>query len=119
MGDARGTKVALVLGTSAGGVGRHVWSVARGLAARGATVVVCGPAATEKTFGFAGDGVRFAEVDLADRPRPGRDLKAVRDLRRITRGADVVHAHGLRAGALAVLARGGIGGPAAGRGGLR
>ncbi|TDC67511.1 glycosyltransferase family 1 protein [Actinomadura sp. GC306] len=97
-------RVALVLGTSAGGVGRHVRSVAAGLAARGARVLVCGPASTEELFGFSGAGVRFAEVDLADRPRPAHDAKAVARLRTLLRGADVVHAHGLRAGALAVAA---------------
>ncbi|TDB94788.1 glycosyltransferase family 4 protein [Actinomadura sp. 7K534] len=97
-------RVALVLGTSAGGVGRHVRSVAAGLAGRGARVVVCGPASTEELFGFSGAGARFAEVDLADRPRPARDAKAVARLRSLVRGADVVHAHGLRAGAIAVAA---------------
>ncbi|MQY08460.1 glycosyltransferase family 4 protein [Actinomadura macrotermitis] len=102
--ELNGLRVALVLGTSAGGVGRHVRSVAAGLAARGARVVVCGPAATEELFGFTAAGARFAEVDLADRPRPARDAKAVARLRTLLRDADVAHAHGLRAGALAVAA---------------
>ncbi|QKG19649.1 glycosyltransferase family 4 protein [Actinomadura verrucosospora] len=99
-----GLRVALVLGTAAGGVGRHVRSVAAGLAARGARVLVCGPAETERLFGFTTGGVRFEEVDLADRPRPVSDARAVARLRRLLRDADVVHAHGLRAGALAVAA---------------
>ncbi|RFU38981.1 glycosyltransferase family 1 protein, partial [Actinomadura logoneensis] len=93
-----GTRVALVLGTSAGGVGRHVRSVAAGLVERGARVAVFGPAATEELFGFTGAGARFAELDLADRPRPVSDARAVARLRRLVRDADVVHAHGLRAG---------------------
>ncbi|MFC4914056.1 glycosyltransferase [Actinomadura gamaensis] len=97
-----GTRVALVLGTSAGGVGRHVRSVAAGLVERGARVAVFGPAATEELFGFSEAGARFAEVDLADRPRPLSDARAVRRLRGLLRDADVVHAHGLRAGALTV-----------------
>lgn len=99
-----GLRVAIVLGTSAGGVGRHVRSVAAGLAGRGARVMVCGPAATEELFGFAAAGARFAEVDLADRPRPVHDARAVARLRTLLRDADVVHAHGLRAGALTVTA---------------
>lgn len=99
-----GLRVALVLGTSAGGVGRHVRSVAAGLAARGARVLVCGPASTDELFGFGGPGVRFAEVDIADRPRPVSDARAVARLRSLVSGADVVHAHGLRAGALAAAA---------------
>lgn len=111
-GDLDGLRVALVLGTSAGGVGRHVRSVAAGLAARGARVVVCGPSATEKLFGFGAVGARFAELDLADRPRPVSDARAVARLRGLLRsagGAHVVHAHGLRAGGLAVAARARIG----------
>ncbi|WP_258572370.1 glycosyltransferase family 4 protein [Actinomadura parmotrematis] len=97
-------RVALVLGTAAGGLGRHVRAVAAGLAERGAGVVVCGPAATEESYGFTGPGVRFAEVDVADRPRPVQDARAVLRLRRLLADADVVHAHGLRAGALAIAA---------------
>ncbi|RMI36516.1 glycosyltransferase [Actinomadura harenae] len=100
-----GVRVALVLGTSAGGVGRHVRSVAAGLVERGARVAVLGPASTEELFGFTGVGARFAEVDLADRPRPVSDARAVARLRRLLRDADVAHAHGLRAGALTVASR--------------
>lgn len=102
--DLDGLRVALVLGTSAGGVGRHVRSVAAGLAGRGARVLVCGPPPTEQMFGFGDAGARFAEVDLADRPRPVNDARAAARLRSLLRDADVVHAHGLRAGALAVAA---------------
>ncbi|WP_433225762.1 glycosyltransferase family 4 protein [Actinomadura formosensis] len=103
--DLDGLRVALVLGTSAGGVGRHVRSVAAGLAGRGARVLVCGPPSTEEMFGFGDAGARFAEVGLTDRPRPVNDARAAARLRSLLRGADVVHAHGLRAGALAVAAR--------------
>jgi glycosyltransferase involved in cell wall biosynthesis len=50
----------------------------------------------------------FAAVAIGDRPRPGRDLAAVLRLRRLLRdwAPDVVHAHGLRAGAFAALAGG-------------
>src|SRR5215468_5450981 len=66
-----------------------------------------GPAA-----GGPGDGPArasgFAAVAIGDRPRPGRDLAAVLRLRRLLRdwAPDVVHAHGLRAGAFAALAGG-------------
>ncbi|RCG29602.1 glycosyltransferase family 1 protein [Sphaerisporangium album] len=95
--------VLLVLGTSAGGVGRHVRMLAAGLTAEGHQVVVAGPASTDRVFGFSGLA-RFAEVPISDRPRPASDLRAVRRLRTLAAGADVVHAHGLRAGALAALA---------------
>ena len=45
-------------------------------------------------------------LELSDRPHPARDARAVRDLGRLVGGADVVHAHGLRAAAVAVLAVG-------------
>ena len=97
-------RVLLVLGTSGGGVGRHVRALEEGLAAQGIPVLVAGPAATREAFGFD----RFTAVDVADRPRPAADGRAVRTLRRLVRDADVVHAHGLRAGALAALARPGL-----------
>ncbi|GHH71570.1 glycosyl transferase [Streptosporangium violaceochromogenes] len=100
--------MAFVLGTSAGGVGRHVAMLAGGLARRGHPVVVAGPPATGEAFGFGRIGARFVPVAVSDRPRPLNDLRAVRALRAL-RGAGVVHAHGLRAGALAALALTGTG----------
>lgn len=97
-------RVALVLGTSAGGVGRHVAALAAGLTEAGHHVVVCGPAATADAFDFAATGACFEPVEVTDRPRPVGDLRAVRGLRGLLRDVDVVHAHGLRAGGLAVLA---------------
>ncbi|MET8144187.1 glycosyltransferase [Sphaerisporangium sp. NPDC005288] len=96
-------RVALVLGTSTGGVGRHVRMLAGGLAREGRQVVVIGPASTDEAFGFSGVA-GFAGVPISDRPRPAADLRAVARLRTLLAGADVVHAHGLRAGALAALA---------------
>jgi glycosyltransferase involved in cell wall biosynthesis len=95
-------RVLQVLATSAGGVGRHVRDLAAGLAAAGVDVRVAAPAATGAAFGLAGAG--FTAVEIADRPRPVADLRATLRLRRAARDVDVVHAHGLRAGALAVLA---------------
>jgi glycosyltransferase involved in cell wall biosynthesis len=43
-------------------------------------------------------------VEIADRPHPAGDARAVARIRRLTRGADIVHAHGLRAGGLAAIA---------------
>jgi glycosyltransferase involved in cell wall biosynthesis len=77
--------------------------LAGGLTREGHQVVVAGPGSTDEAFGFSGVA-RFAEVPVSDRPRPISDLRAVRRLRVRTAEADVVHAHGLRAGALAALA---------------
>jgi glycosyltransferase involved in cell wall biosynthesis len=98
--------VALVLASSTGGVGQHVASLARGLLATGCRVLVCGPAATDQLFGFTAAGADFAEVQIPASPGP-QDSGAIRTLRRTlaARDADVVHAHGLRAGFVAALAR--------------
>jgi glycosyltransferase involved in cell wall biosynthesis len=101
-----GRRVLQVLGSSAGGVARHVAQVAQGLAEAGEHVVVAGPSALADAVapgrGAAG-GVRFAAVEIADRPQAA-DARAVARLAALARDVDVVHAHGLRAGALAVLA---------------
>lgn len=93
--------VVQVLGSSAGGVARHVGQVSAALRARGDDVRVAGPTTVRDLAVPA--GVAFASVEIADRPRLA-DAGAVRRLRALVRGADVVHAHGLRAGALAVMA---------------
>lgn len=95
-------RVLQVLGSSAGGVARHVAQVAAGARARGVDVVVAGPGALADVVA-PGRAVPFHAVEISDRPGPG-DLTAVLRLRGLLRGADVVHAHGLRAGALVVLA---------------
>ena len=101
-------KLAFVLGTSTGGTARHVGMLVAGCAARGLRVEVLGPAQTDRDFAFDGaaPGVGFTAVEIADRPRLPGDLRAIGRLRRLF-GAwepDVVHAHGLRAGALAAIA---------------
>jgi len=93
-------RVLLVLATSTGGVGRHVRSLAAGLAARGVAVTVAGPASTQDLFGFAS----HETVEIGSRPSPLRDARAVLRLRQLARTVDVVHAHGLRAGSLAAAA---------------
>ena len=101
-------KLALVLGTSTGGTGRHVKMLAVGCAARGVRVEVFGPAQTDRDFAFgaAAPGTGFTTAEIADRPRLPGDLQAIGRLRRLFRAwrPDVVHAHGLRAGALTAIA---------------
>jgi glycosyltransferase involved in cell wall biosynthesis len=99
-------QIAFVIGTTAGGTGAHVRMLAAGLARRGMAVSVFGPASAATVLGVASlPGVGFTPVEFGDRPRPG-DAAAVLRLRRALRAAPpgVVHAHGLRAGALTVLA---------------
>ncbi|MET7463947.1 glycosyltransferase family 4 protein [Nonomuraea sp. NPDC005501] len=92
------------MGTTSGGTGRHVRMLAGGLARRGHRVLVAGPASVEEQFAFTEAGARFVPVRVSDRPHPLDDARSVLAIRRLTRDADVVHAHGLRAGALAALA---------------
>lgn len=94
-------RVALVLATSTGGVGVHVCALARRLVDAGWTVTVCAPAETHAGFDFAAGGARVETVPIR---RAGTEIRAVPALRRATRGVDVVHAHGLRAGTAAALA---------------
>lgn len=103
-GGSPGLRVLTVLATSAGGVGRHVRALAAGLVGEGCAVVVAGHPDTQDRFGFDTVGARFVPVRVGDRPRPGPDLRAVRRLRSLLPGIDVVHAHGLRAAGLTVLA---------------
>jgi glycosyltransferase involved in cell wall biosynthesis len=100
----RAPRVLLVLATSGGGVGRHVAALARWLHDHDVPVRVAGPAATDADFGLSATGASFSPVRIADRPHPSADLRAVLRLRGLAGGVDVIHAHGLRAGALAVLA---------------
>jgi glycosyltransferase involved in cell wall biosynthesis len=82
-------KVAFVLGTAVGGIGQHVRMLAAGIGG-----VVAGPPSTEQQFGFAAlPGVRFVPWTAPTLRRVLRDARP-----------DVVHAHGMRSGAFAVLA---------------
>lgn len=58
---------------------------------------------TERQFDFTGGGASFTALPISDRPHPLRDLCAIWRLR-LLRGSRVVHAHGLRAGALTGVA---------------
>ncbi|WP_174315627.1 glycosyltransferase family 4 protein [Streptomyces sp. CB01881] len=96
--------VVLVLAASTGGIGAHVRSLAQGLVAHGVTVTVCAPAGTDALFGFSRTGARFHLVDITPTAGARSDAAAIGELRRAFTGADVVHAHGLRAGLLSDLA---------------
>ncbi|MFX0538807.1 glycosyltransferase family 4 protein [Ornithinimicrobium sp. Y1847] len=99
--------VLLVTGLVAGGVGRHVEMLVRGLVGRGYRVVVACPEDVSQSFDLT--GARIVPIQIGARPHPWRDQRTVRTLARLFAGADVVHAHGIRAGALASLARGWLG----------
>nr|WP_204264706.1 glycosyltransferase family 4 protein [Geodermatophilus normandii] len=91
------------MATSTGGVGTHLRSVLPALAEAGAEVTVCGPAATDALFGFSA-AASFRPVEISAGLDPVADARAVLALRRAAAGADLVHAHGLRAGLVAAAA---------------
>ena len=98
-------RVAIVAGLAAGGTARHVAFLASGCRDAGLAVSVLAPAATLRRLRTSAAAVPLA---LADRPRPLRDARSVARLRSwlTTWRPDVVHAHGVRAGALSALAIG-------------
>jgi glycosyltransferase involved in cell wall biosynthesis len=100
----KGRRIALVLGTSTGGVGRHVRALAAGLRARGAAVTVCAPAAVDESFGFGALGATFVPTAIGKGWR-FFDPRTVRRLRTAVGDAELVHAHGLRPSIAAAGAR--------------
>jgi glycosyltransferase involved in cell wall biosynthesis len=96
-------RLALVIGEVSGGTAAHVQALAAGSASAGLAVAAFGPAGTAHLFGPV---VTFSPLAIASRPRPARDVAAMIRLRRLLAGSrpDVVHAHGVRAGAFAALA---------------
>lgn len=100
----QGRTITEVLATSTGGVGTHVRGVAGYLVQAGADLRIIGPQATQDLFDFCAAGARFAPVEIASGPKPAEDARAARRLRAATRGADLIHAHGLRAATVAAAA---------------
>ena len=96
-------RILQVCGSAAGGVRAHLADCARLLAADGHDVIVEAPAAV--LDGLDIEPARAEPLEIGPRPSLN-DTLAVARLRRLGRRADVLHAHGLRAGALAALALG-------------
>jgi glycosyltransferase involved in cell wall biosynthesis len=97
VGQAPPHAVQVVDGASAG-TGAHVRSLAEGLVARGLRVTVCAPPGAEETYGFTAVGARFVPAPARTQP------EAAAALRHLCADADLVHAHGVRAGLLALTA---------------
>jgi glycosyltransferase involved in cell wall biosynthesis len=96
--------VVLVLSAGSGGIGAHVRSLARGLTAHGVKVTLCAPAESDALFAFSRTGAVFHPVEITPTSGARSDATAIGELRRAFTGADLVHAHGLRAGLLSDLA---------------
>jgi glycosyltransferase involved in cell wall biosynthesis len=91
-------RVLLVMADSTGGIGAHVTSLAQGLPERGGAVTICAPAATIAALGLDLLDVVVVPAPL-DRATPSAIRRASQVLRREAAKVDIVHAHGLRAGA--------------------
>ena len=96
-------RILQVSGAAAGGVRTHLADCARILAADGHDVIVEAPAVVLDGLDLA--PARAEALEIGARPSLG-DSRVVARLRRLGRRAHTVHAHGLRAGALAALALG-------------
>ncbi|MDQ1702191.1 MAG: hypothetical protein QOF57_1443 [Frankiaceae bacterium] len=90
-----------VLAETSGGIGRHVRDVASRLAGLGQPPYLIAPAAVIERFSL-GDVAAVTPVDVGD---PRAFPAARRAIRRLHGSCDVVHAHGLRAGAVAARSR--------------
>ena len=93
----RPARIVQVTAQTTGGIGRHVSSLLPELLARGAKVEVAAPRATGG-LGAEAAGTPFWPVEIPRLPSPVPAVSALRDLRRALEGADLVHAHGVRAG---------------------
>ena len=93
------SRIVLVVGKATGGIGIHVRDLAAGLAGLGHDVEVVTDPLTARTF-----GLDHARLLWPDPTRP--DPRRLAQLRRLLRGADLVHAHGHQAGIVAGAALG-------------
>lgn len=99
------TRVLELSAQAAGGVRAHIRQVSQLLAKDGHQVLLAGPGnVISPAPGVVGGAcLRTYQIDIGARPS-GADLKALRQLKQLAATVEVIHAHGLRAGALAVLA---------------
>lgn len=99
------TRVLELSAQAAGGVRAHIRQVSQLLAKDGHQVLLAGPSNVISPADGAVGGacLRTYQINIGARPS-GADLKALRQLKQLAATVEVIHAHGLRAGALAVLA---------------
>jgi glycosyltransferase involved in cell wall biosynthesis len=97
-------RLVTVVGPTSGGIGRHVHAVVARLVELGHRVTVVGPPVTEELFEWSKTGAQFMAAPVGATSMSALRA-AVHALRPAAGSADVVHAHGARAGATAGLAR--------------
>ena len=99
------TRVLELSAQAAGGVRAHIRQVSQLLTKDGHQVLLAGPSnvISPAPGAVSGACLRTYQIDIGARPSRA-DLKALRQLKQLAATVEVIHAHGLRAGALAVLA---------------
>ena len=99
-------RIAFVLGVATGGTAVHAAALAAGCRAEGLAVSVFAPLPTLAAVAGGDPDIETVETRISDRLHPAGNLVTVARLRSgLTRQRpDVVHAHGVRAGAFAALA---------------
>lgn len=99
------TRVLELSAQAAGGVRAHIRQVSQLLAKDRHQVLLAAPSnvISPAPGAVGGACLRTYQIDIGARPS-GADLKALRQLKQLAATVEVIHAHGLRAGALAVLA---------------
>lgn len=93
-------RIALVIGQTTGGIGRHVSALVSEVVERGGNPQVFGPETT-RAFGFEARGATFHPLEVPSRAASVNLFLKSSELTRLLGGTDLVHAHGLRAGAVA------------------
>lgn len=94
-----GPRVLQLLGPSSGGIRRHVATLGNMLGDFGIPTSVAGPLGVMDSI-YEGASV----VEVTDSPHPKRVLGAVRQVRELGH-YEIIHAHGLKAGLVALLAK--------------
>ncbi len=102
-GDDPATRVVMVVGRSTGGIGVHVRDLVGRLIETDLQIAVVTDDITQERFRMPRACTWWPHA-----ARPRESWRDLRSLRALVRGADVVHAHGYQAGALAVAATSGL-----------
>jgi glycosyltransferase involved in cell wall biosynthesis len=99
-------RVAYVLGVATAGTAVHVAALAAGCRDEGLAVSLFAPPQTLAAVAARYAGIETVMSRISDRPRPAGDAVSVAKLRSglVRWRPDVVHAHGVRAGAFAAFA---------------
>lgn len=96
-------RVLEILGPSSGGIRRHVATLASHLPDHGWEVSIAGP--PDVVDGLDVGSASVFEAGITNRLRPSMVLDAAKTVKGLSRNVDVVHAHGLKAGLVALAAR--------------